>query len=58
MKYRDAKKLHYPDEVTRKSDRSVLKVIDVEVYGQHMIVRINCRDVNGQLISLYQDEIE
>lgn len=58
MKYRDAKRLHSHDEVIRKADGAVLKVIDVEVYGQHMLVRINCQDVNGNRLSYYQDEIE
>lgn len=58
MKYRDAKKLHNGDEVIRKSDKAVLTVKDIEVYGQNRIVRLNCVTVANTAVSLFHDEVE
>jgi hypothetical protein len=58
MRYRDAKKLHNEDQVTRKSDGVILTVLNVEVYGQYMKVRLNCVDPNNAAVSLFHDEVE
>ena len=58
MKYRDAKKLHNEDQVIRKSDKVILKVLSVEVYGQNKVVRLNCVDPYNMAVSLFHDEVE
>jgi hypothetical protein len=58
MKYRDAKKLHNGDEVIRKSDKAILTVKDVEVYGQNRVVRLNCVTAANAAVSLFHDEVE
>lgn len=58
MKYREAKNLHSHDEVIRKSDGVILRVVSIEIYGQFKLVRINATEPGGNLISLYQDEVE
>jgi hypothetical protein len=58
MRYRDAKKLHNKDEVIRKSDKVVLTVLDIEVYGVNMVVRVNCVEPGGAHVSIFHNEIE
>lgn len=58
MKYRDAKKLQNGDEVVRKSDNLSLTVKDIEVYGQHRIVKMNCVTVANVAVSVFNDEVE
>ncbi len=58
MKYRDAKNLLYHDIVIRKSDKVIFKVISIEVYGQFKLVRINAISPQGELTTLYQDDVE
>jgi hypothetical protein len=58
MKYRDAKNLRSHDIVIRKSDKAILKVISIEIYGQFKLVRINAKDINETLVSIYQNDVE
>lgn len=58
MRYRDAKKLHNEDEVIRKSDKVILKVLSVEVYGSNQMVRLNCVEPGGAAVSLFHNEVE
>lgn len=58
MRYRNAKNLLNGDEVERKVDKQIMTVVDIEVYGQYKKVKINCVDVVGSHISLFNDEVE
>jgi hypothetical protein len=58
MRYRDARLLSEGDSVIRKQDKQVLTVQDIECYGQHKTVKINCLDINNKNISVLNDEIE
>lgn len=57
MRYRDAKKLHNGDQVTRKFDQQTLTVSNVEVFGQYKRVKIVCLE-GGTLVELFHDEVE
>lgn len=58
MKYRDARLLASGDEIIRKEDNLILKVESIECYGQFKTVKINAIAIAGNLISLFNDEIE
>lgn len=47
MTYRDAKKLHNEDEVIRKSDGAVLRVVAVDDYPKVKTISILCDDGNA-----------
>lgn len=57
MRYRDAKKLHNGDQVTRKFDQQVLTVNNIEVFGQYKRVKLVCLEGNS-LVELFHDEVE
>lgn len=57
MRYRDAKKLHNGDQVTRKEDGAILLIKEVEVFGQYKKVKFTC-DIDGTRVSVYHDEVE
>lgn len=58
MKYRDAKNLHKGDEVTDIDTNEVLTINSIEVYGQYKLVRLNCLNASGTLITLYHNDVE
>lgn len=57
MRYREAKNLKPDDQVTRKSDNTKLIVNHLEILGQFKIVRIHCKTMDGEKITLYNNEI-
>jgi hypothetical protein len=57
MRYRDAKLLDAGDQVILKKDNTILIVNSIEIYGQFKTVKINVLDINGSLISLFNDQI-
>jgi hypothetical protein len=57
MKYREAKILHKGDVVVDKSTYTNLTVIDIEVYGSVRIVRINCCNPLGNMVSRFHTEV-
>ncbi len=57
MKYRDARKLHNGDEVTRKKDRAILTVESIEVFWINKVVKINCY-LSAERHCLFNDEVE
>ena len=57
MRYREAKLLHNGDEVILKSDKTILLVKSLEVFGQYKKVKLNCVNDSGRAYSVYNDEI-
>ncbi len=58
MRYRDARLLHNEDQVTRKRDKALLVIKEVECYGQHKVVKLGCVTEDNCWVTVFNDEIE
>ncbi|CAB4196734.1 hypothetical protein UFOVP1290_254 [uncultured Caudovirales phage] len=58
MKYRVAKFLQTGDQVTLKSDQSILTIKTAEVFGQYKKVLFHCVNEHNESVSVYNDHVE